>query len=285
MEQPRARGRKPKAVSNERLVQYIALLTRQVARDLGGFGGHLSSATRAGRETRQELMQCCRALIRAKRTLERMRSPYISRQYARLGLSGSPSALKIQVGGGARRLDGWLNLDLPPADLALDVLWGLPFPKGSARFVFCSHLLEHLDYPDDALRLLVDVRRVLAAGGVLRLIVPDIEQYMVAYSKRDRRFFRDRAEHWSKDAKGATLLEQVLSYAGANKPPYNFWGHRFGYDFETLRELLRRAGFRRIERSSYMKSRHRALRVDTASDYAGARTRGRHYSLFVEARR
>jgi predicted SAM-dependent methyltransferase len=285
MKQRAARGRAAKPVSNERLVQYIALLTRQVACDLGAFGSHVNSSTRPGRDARRELLQAGRSLMNAKLTLERERAGYVADQYARLGLGRKPSALKIQLGGGAQRLDGWVNVDLPPADLALDVLWGLPFPKGSARFVFCAHLLEHLDYPRDALQLLVDLRRVLARGGVLRLVVPDVEQYLIAYARRDRRFFRDRAQTWPKGVDHPTPLEQVLSHAGANKAPYDVWAHKFGYDFETLRLLLRQAGFTRIERSSYMNSRHRELRVDTASHYARAHTRGTHYSLFVDARR
>jgi predicted SAM-dependent methyltransferase len=182
-------------------------------------------------------------------------------------------------------MPGWLSIDLPPADLALDVLWGLPFPRGSASAVYCAHLLEHLYYPHEALRFLGELRRVIGPGGVLRIVVPDIGRALAAYARRDARFFEDRRAWWPEVERARTPLEHVLSYAGANKLPANFFGHKFGYDFDTLRLLLRDAGFGRVERSAYMKSTHRVLRVDSVSRYAAASTRGRHYSLFVDALR
>lgn len=272
-------------VSNERLVEYIATLTRQVASDLGGFGAHINSKKRVGREIRGDLMAACRALMDAKQQLTRARGPYVAAQYARLGASTSPRGLKLHVGGGSIRIPGWLTVDLPPAALSLDVKWGLPFRDGSARYVFCSHLLEHLYYPDEALGFLAELGRVLAPRGVLRVIVPDVGRCLSAYAEHDQRFFEDRKKWWPDTEHARTPLEQVLSYAGANKRPDNFFGHKFGYDFETLSCLLRDAGFRTLEQSEYMKSKHRALRVDHSSQYAGAETGGTHYSLFVDAAR
>jgi hypothetical protein len=70
-------------------------------------------------------------------------------------------------------------------------------------------------------------------------------------------------------------IETRMSFAHA---------HKFGYDFETLSRLLRRAGFRQIERSDFMQSRRSVLRVDAASAIASAKYGNRYYSLFVEAR-
>ncbi|MGA8705628.1 MAG: hypothetical protein WB646_01435 [Steroidobacteraceae bacterium] len=55
---------------------------------------------------------------------------------------------------------------------------------------------------------------------------------------------------------------------GTAARPGNFHADRFGYDFQTLCELLRSAGCRRIARSGYLQSRHAALRVDDASHVA-----------------
>jgi predicted SAM-dependent methyltransferase len=144
-------------------------------------------------------------------------------------------------------------------------------------------MLEHLDYPDAALAFLREVRRVLRPGGVLRLVVPDIHEYLAAYARRDRAFFQARRKTWPDSERCDTMLIETLLYAGAASQPHDFFGHKFGYDVETLKLLLRKAGFRRVERSAYMKSRHPELRVDSASPYARAAYRGRHYSLFVDA--
>jgi hypothetical protein len=62
-------------------------------------------------------------------------------------------------------------------------------------------------------------------------------------------------------------------------------GHKFGYDFDTLARILRRTGFASITRSSYMRSKHTALRVDDSSAFAGYKYGHEYYSLFVEATR
>ena len=98
-------------------------------------------------------------------------------------------------------------------------------------------------------------------------------------------FFRARAAVWPESRRARTHIEQALTYAGAGSPPNDFFGHKFGYDFETLKLVLTDAGFQRIRRSDYMKSAHRELRVDHASGPARAVHRGVRYSLFVEASR
>jgi hypothetical protein len=102
------------------------------------------------------------------------------------------------------------------------------------------------------------------------------------HAEDDEAFFRDRRKTWRASSRG-TRLEQFLIYAGAAAHPAHFFGHRFGYDFETLRTLLVRAGFSRVDRSAFMESRDAVLRVDDRSTVAGAEGEGGHYSLFVEA--
>jgi|tagenome__1003787_1003787.scaffolds.fasta_scaffold20836435_2 SAM-dependent methyltransferase len=51
----------------------------------------------------------------------------------------------------------------------------LPFAAESFRAIYCSHVLEHL--PAAAIPpLLAEFRRVLAPGGVVRIIVPDLAE-------------------------------------------------------------------------------------------------------------
>ena len=54
-----------------------------------------------------------------------------------------------------------------------DVRRGLPYPDNSAKFIYTSHLLEHL-LRADARYLLKECYRTLVPGGVLRVIVPDL---------------------------------------------------------------------------------------------------------------
>jgi predicted SAM-dependent methyltransferase len=177
-----------------------------------------------------------------------------------------------------------VNIDVHPAPLAMNVLWGLPFMPGSARCVFVSHMLEHLFYPAEVKPFLAELRRVLAPGGTVRIVVPDIEQCIAAYTSNDRAFFASRRETWTWWPENATRLEDFLAYAGAGPEPATlFEAHKYGYDFETLSRVLSNAGFSGVVRSDYMQSIHQELRVDLASSVARAKYGERYYSLFVEA--
>jgi predicted SAM-dependent methyltransferase len=71
----------------------------------------------------------------------------------------------------------WVNLDSStdlPGVIRHDLRRGLPFPDESFDAVYGSHVLEHLQ-PDAAARLLRECHRVLRSGGIVRIVVPDLE--------------------------------------------------------------------------------------------------------------
>ena len=84
----------------------------------------------------------------------------------------------LNVGCGQRFHADWVNVDLVPADSsvrACDISKGLPFDDGQFDAVYHSHVLEHLD-PAAGRALLAECLRVLKPGGVVRIVVPDLEQ-------------------------------------------------------------------------------------------------------------
>ena len=64
------------------------------------------------------------------------------------------------------------------------VLWnlakGIPCPNKSVDVIYHSHLLEHLDR-DDAAHFIGECRKKLKPGGIIRIVVPDMEQLCVRY--------------------------------------------------------------------------------------------------------
>lgn len=94
-------------------------------------------------------------------------------------LSGPRRATRLlNLGCGHTLHPSWVNADLHPTGpgvLAVDLRGRLPFPDASFDVVYHSHTLEHLPR-DVARRALEEQRRVLRPGGILRVVVPDLEQ-------------------------------------------------------------------------------------------------------------
>lgn len=271
--------------------EHLAALTQAVYElgcDVAGFGPHAEEALqqRGGLGLEPRLQALRGAVTSLRNELAALRVPYLSSQLQALGVDAHSRELNLHIGCGPCLLPGWINIDVHPAPLATNVLWGLPFADGSVRHVFLSHLLEHLFYPNDVNPFLAEILRVLAPGGVVRIVVPDIAQCIEAYQRDDALFFAQRRQHWGAGDGETTRLEDFLAYAGAGPDPaWLFQAHKFGYDFQTLQRALQRTGFVDIERSEFGASRHPVLQVDANSEVAGADYGGRYYSLFVGARK
>jgi predicted SAM-dependent methyltransferase len=89
----------------------------------------------------------------------------------------------LNIGCGARFHAEWVNVDVQPAHASVrrhDAGKALPFAAGEFDAVYHSHLLEHLP-ASAAPCFLRECRRVLRPGGILRIVVPDLEQIARLY--------------------------------------------------------------------------------------------------------
>ena len=83
----------------------------------------------------------------------------------------------LNFGCGETTHPDWTNLDASPVSpdvIAHDLRRRFPFADGAFDAVYGSHVLEHLE-PDAASRLLGECHRILRSGGILRIVVPDLE--------------------------------------------------------------------------------------------------------------
>jgi predicted SAM-dependent methyltransferase len=97
----------------------------------------------------------------------------------------SPVSLNrcLNLGCGRRYHSAWTNLDLESNDpqvISHDITLGIPFEASSFNAVYHSHVLEHLN-PDEGKQLIQECYRVLSPGGVLRVVVPDLERIARLY--------------------------------------------------------------------------------------------------------
>lgn len=164
---------------------------------------------------------------------------------------------KLHVGCGRYRIDGWLNADIDlrqDVDIFLDAREPLPFEADQFRFVFAEHLIEHLTFAEGS-RFCSEVFRILRPGGVVRLSTPDM-QFLLRYYEDESSEAQSYTEYHTKEFLRLDVRSRALVVSNFF---YDF-GHRLIYDWELMEELLREAGFERIERCRVGESSHTELR-------------------------
>jgi predicted SAM-dependent methyltransferase len=151
----------------------------------------------------------------------------------------------VNIGCGPKYIEGMINVDgnlFRKKDLWLDVTLGLPFPGGSIRGIYASHVMEH--FRIDAVRkLFSEFHRVIKPGGTLRIVVPSLEYAISAFTAEDI----GRLPEWPHKftSIGGRFNNFLLC---ANQ-------HLSMFDWSFLRELLREAGFTTVSREEPFVSR------------------------------
>lgn len=229
--------RKPHDASGlDAVLQSLAITTQQLRADAMVLGDRWQAEDDALVHACQHLLERVRARADAAIASEQRRAlPALA--------AVQSGGVRLHIGCGDHRLPGWINIDLRGGDLPADIRRSLALPSGSVKAVYLAHLLEHLEYKDEALATLRELHRLLEAGGLVRLVVPDIGSFLRAYAADDRTFFERFGRRWERSP-ADTPLASFLHYAGAGGFPHVLDRHRFGYDAPTLEALLRDAGFR-----------------------------------------
>lgn len=186
-------------------------------------------------------------------------------------------SLFLHLGCGPRLLDGWLNADMMvrARTLTMRLPDGLRrFDDASVKFIYASHVLEHISYPGEATTFVNECRRILQPGGAVRVVVPGIQRIIAAYVRDDAAFFEvQRSFHPSWCTTKLEHLMYALQQDGE---------HKYGFDMETITKLFGAGGFREVEETSFNDSRFEELKIDYRGEVDD---RGNFLSLYVEARK
>lgn len=84
----------------------------------------------------------------------------------------SGRAVKIILGAGQTRLEGWIATDVPAFDVRRRDHWRALFPAAAIDSMLAEHVFEHLTH-EELSKFLDVAREFLAAGGRIRIAVPD----------------------------------------------------------------------------------------------------------------
>ncbi len=147
-----------------------------------------------------------------------------------------------------------------------DIVAGLPLTQGRAKYVFASHVLEHLAL-DDFRTALTHTFRLLRPGGYFRLIVPDLEQLAQHYklssdSGAALDFIRATGMGTERRARGLTGVARRFLGNSA---------HLWLWDYKSLSLELESAGFVGVRRCQFGDSHDpRLTEVEVAGRYEAA---------------
>ena len=132
-------------------------------------------------------------------------------------LADHPALLRVILGAGAQRWDGWTATQQEDLDLLNPGSWAAWFGERRADALLCEHVWEHLTEVQGraAARLCFEF---LKPGGLLRVAVPDANFPDAGY-------------------------QRTVQIGGPGDPHHPAADHRIVYDHLRLTDVFERAGF------------------------------------------
>lgn len=91
----------------------------------------------------------------------------------------------LNLGCGKKYHKQWVNVDMATTSediIAYNLLKGIPFPNDHFEVVYHSQVLEHFP-KEKASDFIKECYRVLKPGGIIRIVVPDLENIVDEYKK------------------------------------------------------------------------------------------------------
>lgn len=205
-------------------------------------------------------------LGRLSPVLWRLIGPAATRRYLRAWLRRPAADVRVNLGSGSHRIEGFLNADMDPrADVYVDITRALPFADGSVSAVFLEEVIEHVA-PTKARALAAELGRVLAPNGVVRVTTPDMQ--FLTDIPAGRGEVAGMIEADARRFLGGDGSEALLR-AGFVNSSFYFHGHRCLYTHAALVDLFTSAGpF--APRESHYRDAHGALgRFDSHAERFG----------------
>lgn len=181
--------------------------------------------------------------------------------------------MKLHLGCGERDIKDWINVDLsnyshvhyrsPVENLSM-------FEDETAEIIYSSHTLEYFDR-QQVKEVLLEWRRVLKTGGILRLAVPDFQSLIKVYEQTGEI-----------DKILGPLYGKMVIPISDEKCDTIY--HKTAYDYPSLKKLLLSTGFKSIRRYNWRNTEHSSYDDHSQAYYPHMeKEKGLLVSLNVEA--
>lgn len=169
------------------------------------------------------------------------------------------------------RKDGWVGLDHKSSRVGGETILGdsdnIKLKSKSCSAIFSSHVIEHIPHYKFE-KCLLEFNRVLKNDGVIRILTPDLFRISKAYVEKDKIFFKKLEQeagglhrkdlgfggitmnlHISSGQDTALFNNQLTEFIGG-------YAHVYLYDFQMLKILLKRYGFKNIKEKKFCESNY-----------------------------
>ena len=161
-------------------------------------------------------------------------------------LAGTDS-VRLMIGSGPSKLDGWLSTDLIPSRpdvMFLDASEPFPFDDASVDRIHAEHMIEHLDHSVGR-HMLAECARIVKPGGRIRLATPDFDRVVALAGPLDD----DVAEQMRQsNLRSGIDPQHAAEPIWAVNRLFSEYGHRFLYTEATLTSVLGAVGFSDVAR-------------------------------------
>lgn len=150
--------------------------------------------------------------------------------------------IAVQFGSGNKRDKKYINSDILTGDIFVDITKSLPFKKNSIKYIYHSHLIEHI-YNRQAKKFLKECFKSMKKGGVMRIVTPDLKKLsLTIYNKEPIKEYNELKEHHMSKSREKEFFESNY----LNEFSHIFFGHKFLYDAKYLMYLCKKAGFSKV---------------------------------------
>lgn len=136
--------------------------------------------------------------------------------------------MKLNIGAGSKRLEGWTSLGLDEDHEIQSDIRALDVPDGSVTEALACHVVEHISLREVP-AMFVDWYRAMAPGSMLAVEGPDL-------AKCCRNFLADPTN----------ARDSTNGIYGDHSTDDQLLTHKWGMTYATLRRLLMDAGFIKV---------------------------------------